>query len=83
MLSGAPLTDLSGVREEVLAISAAEGQGWSITRAVAAGSVRRTQVGRNAVDDIEVVAEPGGGERLTLAGFLLRTVRARAYRPRK
>jgi SAM-dependent methyltransferase len=60
----------------VLAISLEAGQGWGVTEEYLRASFAEPKWAETDVEEIDVIAD-WGGERLVLAGFLLRTLRAR------
>jgi len=59
----------------VLAVSPTAGQGWGVTEEYLRAAFPEPQWVGTQVDEIEVAAQTGG-QKLSLAGFLLRTVRA-------
>jgi SAM-dependent methyltransferase len=64
----------------VLAISPEGGQGWGLTEGFLRARFSEPTWVETTVEAIDVAAEVGG-DRLTLAGFLLRTVRAHRLGP--
>ena len=59
----------------VLAVSVEDGQGWGVTEELLRASFPAPEWVDTAVERIDVAAETGG-QKLSLPGFLLRTVRA-------
>jgi SAM-dependent methyltransferase len=59
----------------VLAVSAEAGRGWSVTEEFLRAAFAEPEWVDTEVEQIDVAAEPDGGA-LSMAGFLLRTVRA-------
>ena len=64
----------------VLAISAEAGQDWDITRELLQQWLPEPTWTNTAIKDVPVIAE-AGGEKLTLAGFLLRASRSSRPNP--
>jgi SAM-dependent methyltransferase len=64
-----------GATAFVLAVSVAHGGGWGVTEEYLRAAFAEPDWVGTRIEDIDVVAEPGG-QRLLLAGFLLSTTRA-------
>ena len=75
----APLPGLAapGSTVFVLAVSPEGGQGWGVTEEYLRACFPEPDWVGTAVEEIDVAAD-AGGQRLSLAGFLLRTIRASA-----
>lgn len=74
-LAALPGLAAPGATVFVLAVSLADGQGWGVTEELLRAGFAEPEWVGTEVEEIQVAAETGG-QRLSLPGFLLRTVRA-------